>query len=421
MPIEAARAVYGGKTPRQHGARQHGAMEYSEAPVDLDVVRRYRLGRLRAELKKRDYAGLLLFDPINTRYATDATNMQIWCSHYETRCVFVATEGPVVLFDYANLPHLAEGLPLIDEYRALPSFYYFTAGPRAEEKAKMFGDQIADLVQKHGGGNRRLAVDRLSHLGVDALRSHGLEVMEGEPVAEDARAIKSVEELELMRAAITACEAGMRAMQTALEPGITENALWAKLHETNIRLGGEWIETRLLSSGPRTNPWFRECSLRTIETGDMVSFDTDLIGPYGYCADVSRAWICGGKPNDEQRRLYAAAHAQIQHNVDILKPGMSFREVSDAAWPIPDEFLSHRYGTLIHGVGLADEYPNIKHWSVFAEKGYEGVIEAGTTFCVESCIGVKGERECVKLEEQVLVTEDGIEQLSSYPMEEGWL
>ena len=42
MPIEAARAVTGGKTPRQHGA-----MEYSAAPVDLDVMRRYRLGRLR--------------------------------------------------------------------------------------------------------------------------------------------------------------------------------------------------------------------------------------------------------------------------------------------------------------------------------------------------------------------------------------
>jgi Xaa-Pro aminopeptidase len=249
MPIEAARAVHGGSAPRQHGA-----MEYSTAPVDLDTVRRYRLGRLRAELKRRDYAGLLLFDQINTRYATDATNMQIWCSHYETRCVFVATEGPVVLFDYAKLPHLAEDLPTVDDYRALPSFYYFAAGPRAEEKAQVFGAQIADLVREHGGCNRRLAVDRLSHLGVDALRAQGLEVMAGEAVAEDARAVKSAEELELMRASISVCEAGMDAMRAVLEPGITENALWARLHETNIRLGGEWIETRLLSSGPRTNP-----------------------------------------------------------------------------------------------------------------------------------------------------------------------
>ncbi len=406
---------------KPNAPRQHGAMEYSAPPVDLDKVRLYRLGRLREELAKHGDAGLLLFDPVNTRYATDATNMQIWCAHYETRCVFVATEGPVVLFDYADHPHLAEGLPTVDEYRVMPSFYYFTAGSRAEEWAKRFAGEIADLVARHGGGNKRLAIDRLSHLGVDAIRAQGIEVTDGLPLTEHARVVKSAEEIVLMRKSIAVCEAGMRAMRQALEPGITENALWARLHETNIRLGGEWIETRLLSSGPRTNPWFRECSMRPIEKGDLVSFDTDLIGPYGYCADISRAWICGDRPNDEQRRLYAAAYAQIQHNKSILKAGKTFREISEQAWPIPGEFLSSRYPSLIHGVGLADEYPSIKHWSDFPDKGYDGVLEAGTTLCVESFIGVAGGREGVKLEEQVLVTADGIEQLSSYPLEEDWL
>ena len=96
-------------------SRQHGAMEFSKPPVNLDVVRRYRCDRLRQEMLRHDVAGLLLFDQINTRYATDATNMQVWCSHYETRCVFVALDGPVVLFDYANHPYLAQDLPTIDE------------------------------------------------------------------------------------------------------------------------------------------------------------------------------------------------------------------------------------------------------------------------------------------------------------------
>jgi Xaa-Pro aminopeptidase len=416
MPIQSVASHNGGNQQRQHGA-----MEYSEPPVDLDQVRLYRLGRIREELKKRDCAGILLFDQINTRYACDATNMQVWCAHYETRCLFVATDGPTVLFDYANLPHLAEGLPTVDEYRANTSFYYFTAGSRAEERALLFGDQIADLMAKHGGGNKRLAIDRLSHLGVDAIRAHGIEVVNGLEVAEEARAIKSPEELALMRASIEVCETAMADMRAVLEPGITENALWAKLHETNIRLGGEWIETRLLSSGPRTNPWFRECSMRPIEAGDLVSFDTDLIGPYGYCADISRAWVCGDKPSDEQRRLYALAYEQIQHNKSILKAGKTFREVSEQAWKIPEDCLSNRYGSMMHGVGLADEYPSIKHWVDYPAKGYDGVLEAGMTLCVESFIGVAGGREGVKLEEQVLITEDGIEQLSSYPLEEGWL
>lgn len=421
MTIDVIEVAGGGVAKPARTARQHGAMEFSEAPVDLDVVRLYRLGRLRAEMRNADVAGLLLYDQINTRYATDATNMQIWCSHYEARCVFVALDGPVILFDYANLPHLAEDLPTVDEYRVNSSAYYFTAGPHAEARAKKMGQDIAELMRQHGSGSKRLAVDRLSHLGSDALRAEGLTLLEGEGIAERARAVKSVEELALMRASIAVCEEGCREMQAILEPGITENALWAKLHEVNIRLGGEWIETRLLSSGPRTNPWFRECSMRVIERGDMVSFDTDLIGPYGYCADISRAWLCGDKPSDEQRRLYAKAFEQIEHNIAVLRPGMSFREVSEACWRIPEEFLSLRYPSLIHGVGLADEYPSIKHWEDFPAKGYNGIVMPGMTLCVESFIGVAGGKEGVKLEDQVLITETGVERLSSLPYETDWL
>ncbi len=59
-------------------------MEYTVAPHDLDEVRHYRLSRVRAELEHRDYAGILLYDPVNTRYATDTTNMQLWAKLHET-------------------------------------------------------------------------------------------------------------------------------------------------------------------------------------------------------------------------------------------------------------------------------------------------------------------------------------------------
>ena len=138
MPLASVQSVKAGRH-----ARQHGAMEFSEAPIDLDKLRRYRLQRLRGKMKKFDVSGLLLFNQINTRYAVDATNMQIWCLHYETRCVFVAVDGPVVLFDYSNHPHLAEGIPNIDEYRVFPAFYFFGAGDRRDEFVKEFAAQIA--------------------------------------------------------------------------------------------------------------------------------------------------------------------------------------------------------------------------------------------------------------------------------------
>jgi len=335
--------------------RQIGAMEYSTPPTDLDEVRLYRLARVRKQLAIHDYAGILLFDPLNVRYATDSTNMQIWCAHYETRCVLIMTDGPVVLFEYSNLPHLSEGLPTIDDVRVMSVFYYFAVGPHGKERAANFGGQIDEIVTSHGGGNRRLAIDRLSHLGTDAIRARGIEIFDGLEVTEIARSIKSAGEISLMQASVDVCEIGMASMQKALCPGITENALLAKLHETNTRLGGEWIETRLLSSGPRTNPWFHESSMRIIEDGEIVSFDTDMIGPYGYCADISRAWVCGSKPTDEQRRLYAHAYEQVQRNIELLKPGVSFRDFAESSWSIPAEFQKNSYDCLIHGVGLADE------------------------------------------------------------------
>jgi Xaa-Pro aminopeptidase len=393
-------------------------MEYAQPPTDLDAVRLHRLGRIREQLERRDYVGVLLFDPIATRYATDCTNMQIWCSHYETRCVLVMTDGPVVLFDYARHPFLAEGLPTVDEYRVMDAFYYFNAGPRSREWASRFGDQIHDIVSRHGGRNRRLAVDRLSHMGIDALRSRGLEIFDGQEVTEIARSIKSEGEVTLIKAAIDACQSGMAAMREALRPGISETELWSLLHQVNIARGGEWIETRLLASGQRTNPWFQECSMRVIEAGDMVSFDTDLIGPYGYCADISRAWVCGNEPTDEQKRLYAHAYEQVQHDIDLLRPGMTFEEVSRASWPIPGEFRANRYGCMIHGVGLADEWPNIVYPEDWSDVGYDGVIEPNMVLSVESYIGSENGREGVKLEEMVRITETGAERLSGYPFEE---
>ncbi len=401
---------------------QHGAMECTTPPVDLDAVRLYRRERIRGECRNRDYAGVLIFDQVAARYATDATNMQVWCSHYEARCALVMTDGPTVLMDFADVPHLAEGLPTVDEYMKFPGYYYFGAGNTAEEKARGVGKLIADYVQRYGAGNKRLAVDRMAHLGIDAIRSHGIEIFDGQEVTEKAREIKSPGEIELMKKSIEVCEAGMDAMRAVLEPGITENALWSKLHETNIRLGGEWIETRLLTSGPRTNPWYRECSMREIEAGDIVSFDTDLIGPYGYCSDISRSWLCGdGKPDDHQRAIYAAAYEQLKHNIDMLKPGMSLREVSEKAWPIPDKYHARRYTCLMHGVGLADEYPTIRHLPDYASGGYDDILEENTTLCVEALIADEHHGEAIKLEEQVLLTRDGAVPLSTYPYEEEFL
>ncbi len=383
---------------------------------DAAGVRDYRLARVREQLRKHDYAGVLLFDPLNTRYAIDSTNMQVWCMHNATRFAFIATEGPVVLWDYLNCEHLSGYNHNIDEIRpAKGAFFFFKAGNRFTEKAEMFAEEVADLVLRHGGGNKRLAVDHCGEEGLEGLKKRGLSIHNGEEVMEHARSIKSEDEIRQMRRAVISCEAATAVMREKMEPGMTENRLWSILHAENIARGGEWIETRLLSSGPRTNPWFQECSARVIEKGDIVAFDTDLVGPYGVCVDISRTWVAGvDRGTDEQRAMLDMARGQIHDNMEFLKPGRSFLELGEIAKALPDEYMPNRYSCMYHGCGLCDEWPSIRY-AVDRDAAYDGVIEAGMVICVESYVGRHGGREGVKLEDQVLITETGYELLSTYP------
>ena len=407
--------------PDTTSARQHGAMDPADPPCDLDEVRRYRLARVRHALAKRDLAGIVLYDQVNTRYAVDSTNMQIWSTHNEVRYVYVPTEGPVRLFELGGQGHLSEGLPGVDAVLPSIPFLYFLTGDRQAEKARAWAADLDAVIRENNGGNRRIAIDRIAPIGIMEMQRLGYQVFDGFEVMEVAREVKSAGEIALMRRSIAVCELAMQEMREAMEPGITENALWAKLHHGCVARGGEWFETRLLSSGPRTNPWSRECSMRVIERGDMVSFDTDFIGPYGYCCDTSRSWVCGDAPTDEQRRIYADAHAQIEHNKALLRPGLSFRELTGRLRPLAEEFVDQRYGVAMHGVGLCDEYPAIRYPQDWDEKGYDGVLAEGMVMCVEALAAPAQGREAVKLEEQVLITADGFEQLSSYPLEESWL
>lgn len=384
----------------------------------LVKARAYRKQRLVDALCRHECAAILLYDPVNIRYALDVSNMQVWMTHNPSHYAVVSADGHAIDFEYGKSEHVAKGYETVDEVRTATSWFYFASGDRTAERVETWADEIAGILRERGGGNRRLAVDRLEPLGVEALKRRGVTLVEGQELTEHARSIKSPEEIELMRWTIRVCEAGMARMYEHSLAGRTENEIWAELHFENIRSGGEWIETRLLTAGTHTNPWFQECSDRVVEEGEIISFDTDMIGPYGYCADLSRSWTCGHtRMTNKQRELYAAARDQIEHNLAILKPGMSFVEFNEKQWVIPEKYRARRYSTSLHGVGLADEYPWVPLGPDF-DRAYGGRFEEGMTVCVESLIGEEAGGECIKLETQVLIGPDGATRLDSFPWEE---
>lgn len=386
---------------------------------DLPRMRRQRLDRLVAAINKRDIAGVLLFDPLNIRFASDTTNMQLWNTHNPFRACFVGADGYMVVWDYKATDLLTAFNPLVRETRGGAGFFYFVSGDKTTLDADNFAAEFDSLVRERYGNNRRVAVDKIQIHGLRALEALGLEISDGEEVLEKTRAIKDDEEIRALHCAVFACEQAMYEMQRQTAAGMTENDVWAILHAENIKRGGEWIETRILSSGPRTNPWFQESGPRVLQDNDLLAFDTDLVGCFGMCSDISRTWFVGdGEPDREQKRLYREAYDQIIQNTQILAPGKSFRDLVFGGRNLTPEFQPLRYGVKMHGVGLCDEWPSITYPQDYREGSFDYELEPGMAICVEAYIGVKGGRHGVKLEDQIVITETGYRNLTSYPFDQ---
>jgi Xaa-Pro aminopeptidase len=293
----------------------------------LVAARAYRKRRVVEQVAARGCTAILLFDPVNIRYALDARNMQVWAAHNPFHYALLFADGHGIDFEYRGAEHLVDGLETVDEVRPAFAWFYQYSAENLHKWAETWADEIVSALREREAGPLRLAVDKLEPPGVDALRRRGVTLVEGQELTEHARLIKSAEEVELMRWTIRVCEAGMARIYEASVSGKTEQEIWAELHHENARSGGEWLETRLLTVGRRTNPWFQECSDQVAARGDLLAFDTDMIGPYGYCADLSRSWTIDHVPmTPEQRTLYAAALEQVEHNLALIRPGMDWRE-----------------------------------------------------------------------------------------------
>ena len=391
---------------------------------NLSGMRRYRWERLTQHIVDRNYGGLLMFDPLNIRYATDSTNMQLWNTHNPFRAVLLCADGYMVMWDYKNSPFLSKFNPLVREQRSGADLFYFDRGDKVGDAADVLAKEIKDLIAEHGGANPRIAVDKVMLHGLRSLEAQGFEVMDGEEVTEKSRSVKGQDEILAMRCASHACETTVRLMEDFARTNVplgqtSEDDIWAVMHAENIKRGGEWIETRLLTSGPRTNPWFQECGPRITQNNEIIAFDTDLVGSYGICVDISRTWWIGDeKPRPDM--IYAMQHGveHIMQNMQMLKPGVMIPELTAGTHVLDPIYQAGKYGCLMHGVGLCDEWPLVAYPDQAVEGAYDYPLEAGMVLCVEVLVQPEGGDFSIKLEDQVLITEDGFERLTEYPFDD---
>ncbi|EAQ63526.1 proline dipeptidase [Marinomonas sp. MED121] len=391
-------------------------------PTDREIqqIQLDRLQRVRNELIKRNLDACVLFDPTHIRYATGSRNMQVYSARNPARYAFISAQGSVVMFEFGGCLHLAETLNTVDEVRPAKAISYYFCESFLGNVTAEWAAEIDELVIKSTGKkSKRIAIESATSAAAFELQKLGYQIFDAQEPLEQARCIKVPNELKMIRASLRATEEGVRIMESKIKPGISENELWSHLHQHVIATDGDYVETRLLSSGPRTNPWFQECSSRPIEAGDLVALDTDVVGKYGYYADFSRTFLCGDMPaTAKQKELYKLAHEQVMTNIHLLQAGRSFKEYAERAWRIPDSYKRNRYFALVHGVGMTGEYPYVVHREDIDDKGYDGIFLPGMTICVESYIGHEDGGEGVKLEEQIYIGENHIELLSDYPFDE---
>ncbi|OIQ63820.1 hypothetical protein GALL_546390 [mine drainage metagenome] len=112
------------------------------------------------------------------------------------------------------------------------------------------------------------------------------------------------------------------------------------------------------------------------------------------------------------------AHEHIHTNTQLLKPGVSFRELTFGGHQLAPEYRARQYGCRMHGVGLCDEWPLITYPENFTEGAFDYHIEAGMVLCVEALVAQEGADFSIKLENQVLVTDTGPEVLTTYPFDQ---
>ena len=385
--------------------------------VDIARLRRDRVEKLQAEIARLDLGGLLLLDPLNLRYATGTRYSPVVNMRWRGKHVLIPREGTPVYFggEDADPPVVSGEFP----NKRFTTTEFWTTGTFQVDANRDWAVSIKATLGELGIDGERLGVDRLDAAGFLALLEEGIKVVDGGEAVSMARVIKTEDELALIRQACAIADVALAEVQQAIKPGVTENELFAIMTYTNLRYGGEYMDCKLLAAGGNTNPWLlRESSERIVRPGDLVAIDTDMAGPMGYFADISRTYLCGdGPPNEEQKEAYDLAYDFIQRSLDLFRPGVTFQEFAEAVPPFPDIYKANRYVVIAHGVGMSDEWPAIywpdSGWSGYGN--YDGEFKENMVMTMEASFGREGGREQVKLEEQLIVTANGPEVISQAP------
>lgn len=384
--------------------------------MDIQFKRRFyskRYQKLQQTMRDKQVAALLLTDPIQIRYATGTCMMPLWTAFNYCRYVLVLAESGPVIWEYPEAQFVSK--QYWDDIRPCEYWQSRFAGQNANSQAHKWASHIVDVLKEKNLQDQKIGIDSLDFYGHSALMSFGLNLTDADEVMQASRRIKLPEELDLMQKTLRMTEQSLKAFEESIRPGINENELLSVFWQQLLAQGGEWCYTRLISSGQKTNPWFQEAGERTISKGEIVAIDTDVIGLEGYACDISRSFVCDSSLNHEQQENYKYARDYLEQIREKIKPGMDGSTLAQTLPKVKDKYLKLRYPIFAHGLGMDDEPPFYPFEDQSTSAKTSETIEPNMVICIEFYAGEEGGLDGIKLEDQLLVTENGTENMSQYP------
>jgi Xaa-Pro aminopeptidase len=374
---------------------------------------------VQALLDASNIGSLLLFDMNNIRYTT-ATHIGNWARDKLFRSVLLTRNAEPILWDIGSAakqhrlynPWLAR-----ENWRAGISTW---RGSIPEDVGVEKGNarRIAEILRERGLDKDPVGVDFIEIPVLKALESEGLEIVNGQELMQQARRIKSIDEISLLEHAAAMVDAAYEELYRNMRAGVRESEMVAIVNHVLYNLGSEEVEAVNAISGERCSPHPHVFSDRVLRPGDMAYYD--IIHSFtGYRTCYYRCLNVGGA-TAQQRDAYKRARYHMDAALSEVRPGITsdrivrhFPAAEEFGFSSEEEAFGLQY---CHGIGLSVwEQPLMSRYHSLE---HPVVLEEGMVFAIETYWPGRDGLSAARIEEEVLVTADGCRLLTRFPAHE---
>jgi Xaa-Pro aminopeptidase len=399
------------------------AVDYEER-INYGRLRKERLQRAKDQLNKDGLGAILTWNEANIRYLTSyyvTTPMRA----AEVQSVFLPRNGEPHLFGGGTPSETERRMPWM-KGRVKPGLGMpvLTANSADDPYVNITVDAIAKLMVEHGVENEPLGIEGtvLQALYKEAFEKKGIKVVHGKPVMDAARVIKTKDEVELMRITCANAENAFAAIVDAIRPGVRECDLVGIGIKALYEQGDDHTEDLVCCSGYNTNPYGWSFTDKPIRPGDLIYIDVDGASYQGYKSCIYRTFCCG-KATQEQKDLYEECRAMLYAGIGAIKDGATDHDIV-SQWPDSPQYWGYEsWGevgpyAIGHGIGLTLHDRPLISPAAKAIGLPPTTLKEGMILALETYAGKKGGKHGVRLEEDILVTKNGYEILSRWPIDE---